>query len=179
MLRIDPEPVPQALWAGQGRMAATWLSRVSGANFAQLSKMPPSEDGTSARRCRSRRLPCGRVSADTARPVVRDCCRRQQLGRQPERRPQEDCLNIQTFRSSVAAKVDASGLTADATKRAGEGGIPEKISGIGFPRRPQQAGGGGTDGTFLLRTACVSSVPTESSHTASATMLSQFKCRSE
>jgi hypothetical protein len=35
----------------------------------------------------------------------------------------------------------------------------------------------GTDSFFLLRTAAVSSVPTESSHTAKAAMLGQFNCR--
>ena len=39
-------------------------------------------------------------------------------------------------------------------------------------------GGGGTGWTFLLRTASVSSVPTESSHTARAAMLGQFRRRS-
>jgi len=36
---------------------------------------------------------------------------------------------------------------------------------------------GGTDTMFLLRTARVSSVPTEISHTASAAMLGQFNRR--
>jgi hypothetical protein len=38
------------------------------------------------------------------------------------------------------------------------------------------AGVGGTDNLFLLRTACVSSVPTESSHASRAAMLGQLGC---
>ena len=46
----------------------------------------------------------------------------------------------------------------------------------GPTRRPQPAGEVGN--VFLLRTAWISSVLTESSHTARAAMLRQFRCRS-
>ncbi len=49
----------------------------------------------------------------------------------------------------------------------------DRAAGIGLPRHSQQAGEVGT--TFLLRTASVSSAPTEISHTASAAMLGQSR----
>ena len=65
-------------------------------------------------------------------------------------------------------KIDGRGLPAKAATRAVEGHKSRQ--------RPQHAGGcGGTDGAFLLRTACVSSVPTDASHTARAAMLGQFR----
>jgi hypothetical protein len=60
----------------------------------------------------------------------------------------------------------------DGVRQASWWAIPENFSGIKVPRRPQLAGKVGN--VFLLRTAPISSVPTEISHTASAAMLGQF-----
>ncbi len=74
-----------------------------------------------------------------------------------------------TALATMAPKIDGRGLAAEVATRAVEGGKVGKMAGIGVPRRPQWAGGATACG-FLLRTAHVSSVPTDASHTARAAM---------
>ncbi len=55
-----------------------------------------------------------------------------------------------------------------------EGGLHKRAA---WPGPSAVSRGGGPGGLFLLRTACVSSVPTESSHTARAAMFGHFGFR--
>ena len=78
---------------------------------------------------------------------------------------------------AAAASIAGGCLGCRGRRRRRQGGPARRVEGQEARRRPQLAGGvAGTDRFLLLRTAPVSSVPTESSHTASAAMLGQFKC---